>query len=179
MLPPQPLVTALEEFDRGLRCRWSSAVGRFCIERRHGYAGTGTDEVLATLHDKWQRLEKDSHDPLNLDNAEMANDTRAAFDEYESRKQGYQPIFYVHQSEIDRTDAILLILLGMDIRRAGGPDGWVEKHKDAQEQAKKVLKAQRKERLREIAERAYDHVACKKDFHAQGSDAFFYPVDRK
>lgn len=169
MQPPAPLVQALESYDRGLRVRWSDPVGRFCIERKHGYAGLEPDAVVGMLHDKWQRLEAD---PLAAD-----LDKREAFDEFDSRRQGYQPIFYIHESEAGRVPDIICILVGMDIRRAGGPHAWAQAHKDAQEALTKMIRTQRKERLRALTEEAYDRAAVKKDFHAQGSDPFFYPID--
>lgn len=170
MQPPAPLVRELESYDKGLRVRWSDPVGRFCIERKHGYAGLGTDAVLQMLHDKWKRLEEDiKADP---------EDRRAAYDEFDSRRQGYQPIFYVQQGEINRIPDIICILVGMDIRRAGGPEAWAQQHREGQEALMRMIREQRKSRLRALAEEAYDRVAVKKDFHAQGSDAFFYPVDK-
>lgn len=171
MQAPAQLLSALSEYDKGLRCRWSSAVGRFCIERQHGVAGLDPDTVVGMLHDKWQRLEADPK-------AE-SEDKRAAFDEFDSRRQGYQPIFYVHESEVGRVPDIICILVGMDIRRAGGPEAWAEAHKDVQASIVKMVRAQRRERLRALSEEAYDRVAHKRDFHAQGSDPFFYPVDKK
>jgi hypothetical protein len=161
----------LQEYDKGLRVRWANPVGLFCVERKHGYAGLGTDAVLRMLYDKWKRLESES-------GGVPTDDERRAYDEYDSRRQGYQPILYLRPSEANYPDAILYILLDMDIRKAGGPEAWARQHKDAQEKAAKVLRAQRRERLRGLAEQAYDRVAVKKDFHAQGSDAFFYPHDR-
>lgn len=175
MQPPTALSDALREFDRGLRVRWSDAVGRFCIERRHGYAGLGTDAVLQMLYDKWKRLE---HDGLGHDNVDLAREERLAYDEFDSRRQGYQPILYLWPSETNHPEAIILILLNMDIRRAGGPYAWAQRTKDAQERATKVLRMQRRERLRDMAERAFDKVACKKDFHGSGGDAFFYQHDK-
>lgn len=171
MQAPQALLRELESYDRGLRCRWSDPVGRFCIERKHGYAGLGTDAVLRMLHDKWRKLEDDPQ--------AATEDRRAAYDEFDSRRQGYQPIFYVQQGEIGRIPDIICILVGMDIRRAGGPHAWAQAHKDGQEALTRMIRAQRKERLRALSEEAYDRVATKKDFHAQGSDPFFYPIERK
>lgn len=170
MQPPAPLLRELEAYDRGLRCRWSDAVGRFCIERKHGYAGLGTDAVLQMLHSKWRKLEDDAQAP--------SEDKRAAWDEFDSRRQGYQPIFYVQQSEIYRIPDIICILVGMDIRRAGGPHAWAQAHKDAQESVTRMVRAQRKERLRALAEEAYDRVAIKKDYHGSGGDPWFYKHDK-
>lgn len=168
---------AVQEYDRGLQARWSGAVGRFCVERHHGYAGIGTDEVLKMLHDRWIRLEAES--TLHPDNLDLEQDKRFAYDEYESRKQGFQPIFYVHPSEQDRTNDIICILIGMDIRAAGGPAAWAEKHKEGQVAATKAIRAKRRERLRNLAEESYDRVAVKKDFHGSGGDAYFYAHDKK
>ena len=170
MQAPQALLRELESYDKGLRVRWSAPVGRFCIERKHGYAGLGTDAVLQMLHDKWRKLEDDPQ--------AATEDRRAAFDEFDSRRQGYQPIFYVQQSEIGRIPDIICILVGMDIRRAGGPHAWAQQHKDQQEALTRMIRAQRKERLRALAEEAYDRVAVRKDFHGSGGDAFFYKHDK-
>jgi len=170
MQPPASLVKELESYDRGLRCRWSDAVGRFCIERKHGYAGLGTDAVLQMLYGKWRRLEDDTEAP--------AEDKRAAYDEFDARRRGYQPIFYVQPGEIGRIPDIICILVGMDIRRVGGPYAWAQAHKDSQDNLTRMIREQRKERLRALSEEAFDRVAVKKDFHGSGGDAFFYKHDK-
>jgi hypothetical protein len=171
MQPPTVLVKELESFDRGLHVRWSNAVGRFCIERHHGYAGLGTDEVLKMLRDKWKRLEDES-----ASNPDLELEARLAYDEFESRKLGYQPILYV-QLPCD-PEVIICTLLEMDIRRAGGPEGWVKTHKDALEKAKTVRAMQRRNRLRNLAEEAYDRVRLKKDFYGSGGDPYFYQLSQ-
>ena len=177
MNPPPSLVKALSEFDRGLRVRWSEALGKWCIERRHGWAGLGTDAVLRMLHFRWKRLEREAVEaPGDLD---LALDERAAYDEFISRREGYQPIFYCWPNQAELTDGLLTILLQMDIRRAGGPSAWAQNHKDAQQKALAVRRAARRERIRMIAEEAFDRAQCQKDFHAQGGDPFMYQWDRK
>ena len=174
MRTPPETERTLHEFDPGLRCRWAEALGRYSIERRHGFAGIRADGVLGVLHSRWKQLERESDDaPLDAD---LELQERKAYDAFIARRDGYQPLLYLLPRDLYYPRDILDRLAEMDIRRAGGALGFSARMKRREEQAAASRRAVRRDLIHDLADRALTTARAKKDFHASGGNPLLYPV---
>lgn len=164
VLPPTTLLTTLREYDRALRVRWSEALGRFSVERRHGVAGDN-QKVLHWLHKLWKLAEQKAKAQPT---PQRQLQERRIFDEFQARCQGYQPILYLWPKQVGDARAVIELLASADIRRFGGALGYWRRLKEEQEREERREERVQQERIRAANEEIYDRVKTRKDFHAGG-----------
>ena len=166
MKAPIALVNSLKQFDAALQVRWSDALCKFAIDRKHGIAGDNV-KVLWYMHGIWASLEKELREtPWDI---ELDGRVRLAWDEFIARRAGYQIILYLDSKALNWPNLILDELAQVDIRRHGGAFGYWRKQLEERERVEARKKAKRLEVLADKLEEAYDRrKAGKKDWHAGG-----------
>ncbi len=173
MKPPSGLVNALHQFDKALRVRWSDALCKFAIDRKHGSVGNNA-KVLWYMHGIWASLEAELREtPWDV---ELDGRVRLAWDEFTARREGYQIILYLDSKALNWPNLIMDELAQVDIRRHGGAFGYWKKQLEERERKERIDKARNDEILQDKLEEGYDRMkAGKKDWYA-GGEAFGYKI---
>lgn len=176
MKAPKGLLNALRRFDRHLRVRWSDALGKYAIDRKHGVAGDNA-KVLGYMHGIWASLEYELKEmPWDV---ELDGRVRVAYDEFLARRQGCQVILYLTPKATNWPNLILDELAQIDIRRHGGAFGYWKKQLEERDRQQRIKEAEGQERLAAKLEEGHDRLkAGKKDWYA-GGEIFDYRVPAK
>ncbi len=173
MKAPTALVQALHQFDRHLRVRWSDALCKFAVDRRHGVAGDNA-KVLGYMHGIWASFQDELRDtPWDV---ELDGRVRVAWDEFIARRAGYQIILYLSPKALNWPNLVLDELAQMDIRRHGGAFGYWKKQLAERARRECIDRARNDEILADKLEEGYDRQkAGKKDWYA-GGEIFGYQI---
>ncbi len=166
MQAPTMLVEALRRFDRHLRVRWSDALCKFAVDRKHGIAGDNA-KVLEYMHGIWASLDEELREtPSDI---ELEGQVRVAYDEFCARRQGYQIIMYLSPKALNWPNLVMDELAQMDIRRHGGAFGYWKRQLEERKRRENVSRAEQDDILQDKLEEAYDRrKAGKKDWYAGG-----------
>ncbi|KKM84950.1 hypothetical protein LCGC14_1294010 [marine sediment metagenome] len=173
MQAPQALVNILRQFDRHIRVRWSDALCKFAIDRRHGIAGNNKD-VLKYMHSIWASLDDELREmPWDV---ELDGRVRVAWDEFIARRSGYQVILYLSPKALNWPNLVVDELAQVDIRRHGGAFGYWKKQLEERARQERIDRARNDEILADKLEEGYDRQkAGKKDWYA-GGEIFDYQI---
>lgn len=173
MKAPIALVNSLKRFDRALRVRWSDALCKFAVDRRHGVAGDNA-KVLWYMHGIWASLQDELRETPQ--DVELDGKVRLAWDEFIARRAGYQIILYLDAKALNWPNLILDELAQVDIRRHGGAFGYWKKQLEERERVEARNQAKGLDVLQEKLEEGYDRMkAGKKDWYA-GGEIFDYKI---
>lgn len=105
-------------------------------------------------------------DPADL---ELSARARARWEEFTSRRDGYQLLFFVTPREVYDSNLIFERLAEMDVRRYGGAHGFWKRWVELEEEKERRAEQARRDRIHDELGDAYDRLkAGRKDWYAGG-----------